>query len=53
MPKEMFRQVILNSSGFGNYVIPTFGILLIDTSNKPNIEKNNTFGFFNAVLILS
>ena len=29
MPKEIFRQVIVNSSGFGNYVVPTIGILTI------------------------
>lgn len=29
LPKEIFRQVILNSSGFGNYVVPTLGILTI------------------------
>lgn len=59
MPKEMFRQVILNSSGFGNYVIPTFGILLIIFLHfKKQIKKNNIYyllffglGIFNSLFV--
>lgn len=29
LPKELFREVIVFSSGFGNYVVPTLGILAI------------------------
>lgn len=29
MPKEIFRQVIALTSGYGNYVMPTLGILLV------------------------
>lgn len=43
MPKEYFRQIIVNTSGFGNYVIPMVGILLIINFHLNCPKENKLF----------
>lgn len=60
MPKEIFRQVIVNSSGFGNYVVPIIGILFIIYSHlKGKYNTSNVIwyilffgvGIFNSLFV--
>lgn len=51
LPKEMLRQVVVNSSGFGNYVVPVLGILLIFLYHLRNFDKKSN-KLFGLLLIL-
>lgn len=51
MPKEIFRQVIVNSSGFANYVIPVIGVLIIIYIHFN--EKEIILKWYNYILFLS
>lgn len=44
IPKEMFRQIIVNSSGFGNYVVPVLGLLATIHLYLSQKTENNVFG---------
>lgn len=52
MPKEIFRQIIVNTSGFCNYVFPIFGILLILFSHFKLLNKSCSKIFCLPLLIL-